>query len=238
MPRTGPSSCATRRRRRAPACLRATIPSCSCGWLWSGTVDAGLEADEVQHRVGAEQRAGRRRRLDEARMRALRRDVRTAGSIGSDYRCPRDRGRGSAAPAAGVRGRGVGRRRLRRDVPGRQPRHRRVDRRGAADGRRQRRDARSPPPRPRFRPGRRARPATALASCAGSPTSMLEHEDDLARLHGARSRASRSRRRASRSPTRPRSTSGSARRRSASTATRSRRRGRTSGSTSRRSRSA
>ena len=34
----------------------STMPSCSCGWLWSGTVGARLEADEVEHRALAEER--------------------------------------------------------------------------------------------------------------------------------------------------------------------------------------
>ena len=32
------------------------MPSCSCGWLCSGTVRARLEADEVEHRSLAEER--------------------------------------------------------------------------------------------------------------------------------------------------------------------------------------
>ncbi len=198
----------------------STIPSCSCGWLCSGTVAPGSK--RMRFSIAPSPNSGR------PETPAASSNARTCVETyelwfhALDYRCPRDRGRGSAASAAGIRGRGSGSTPTpARRSPSSTPRRASRSPRCRGWGRR-RRDARSPRPSARCRRGRRARRRTAPACCAGSPTSCSSART-TSRGSWCSSRASRSPRRASRSPTPPRSTSGSARRRSGSTATPSRR---------------
>ena len=148
-----------------------------------------LEADEVQHRGVSEERlpAHPGRELEGAEAVQSNELCFLLGLHALDYRSPRDRRRASAPPPAGVSRRGVGRRRLRRDLPGRQPRD------GRACSRRSRGWERT---RPGGRSGRRARPSRLAApDCEGARTRAAATRGPHARergraraAHGARAR--------------------------------------------------